>query len=154
LAISTSVPPFIRVHALVFSTWMLLFIAQNALVVSGRMDVHRRLGIAGAVLVPVMTVLGILTAIRGGRDGWNPGGPFADPEAFLAVGIGDICVFSGFAVAGLCYRRRPTIHKRLMLLATLGGLIWPAITRMSYVAGRPAAMFGLLIGLVLAPCRL
>ena len=151
LAISTSRPLLIHLHALAFSSWMLLFIAQNALVVSGRINIHRRLGIAGAILVPVMTVLGIVTAVRGARDGWNPGGPFADPMAFMAVGIGDICVFSVFAVAGLCCRRRPTLHKRLMLLATLGGLIWPAITRMPYVAGRPVAMFGLLTALVLAP---
>ena len=35
-------------------------------------------------------------------------------------------------------------------LTTLGGLMWPAITRMPYVAGRPILMFGLLGALVLA----
>ncbi len=37
-----------------------------------------------------------------------------------------------------------------MLLATVGGLTWPAITRMPYVAGRPALMFGLFAALMLA----
>ena len=37
-----------------------------------------------------------------------------------------------------------------MLLATPGGLMWPAITRMPYVAGQPILMFGLLGALVLA----
>jgi hypothetical protein len=40
--------------------------------------------------------------------------------------------------------------KRLMLLATVGGLMWPAITGMPYVAGRPILMFGLFGALVLA----
>jgi hypothetical protein len=37
-----------------------------------------------------------------------------------------------------------------MLPATAGWLTWPAITRMPYIAGRPALMFGLLAALVLA----
>ena len=35
-----------------------------------------------------------------------------------------------------------------MLLATVGGLMWPAITRIPYIAGRPVLMFGLLSALV------
>lgn len=151
LPVSTSLRPLVHMHALVFSAWMLLFMVQNTLVAAGRTRVHRRLGITGVVLVPVMITLGVMTAIRGAKDGWNPGGPYPDSLSFMVVGFADIVVFSGFALAGLYYRRRPEIHKRLMLLATVGGLMWPAITRMPYVAGRPALMFGLLAALVLAP---
>ena len=57
----------------------------------------------------------------------------------------DLVVFAALVIAGLAFRRRPDIHKRLMLLATLGGLLPPATTRMGPV--------GLLvfIALVLAP---
>ena len=34
-----------------------------------------------------------------------------------------------------------------MLLATLGGLMWPAITRMPILSGRFVPMFALLVGL-------
>ena len=98
-----------------------------------------------------MVITGLLTAVRGARDGWNPGGPFPDALGFMIVGVGDIAVFTGLAVAGLAWRRRPDVHKRLMLLATLGGLMWPAITRMPIVAGRFVPMFALLSTLVLAP---
>jgi multisubunit Na+/H+ antiporter MnhE subunit len=37
-----------------------------------------------------------------------------------------------------------------MLLGTLAGLMWPAITRMPFVAPHPARMFGLLVALVVA----
>jgi hypothetical protein len=151
IPVATSLQPLIAMHAFVFSAWMLLFLAQNTLVAAGRTNLHRRLGILGAVLIPVMTALGVLTAIRGARDGWNPGGPYADSLSFMVVGLTDILLFSCFSIAGLCYRRRPEIHRRLMLLATVGGLMWPAITRMPYVAGRPALMVGLLATLVLAP---
>jgi hypothetical protein len=102
------------------------------------------------MLVPVMIVLGFMTAVRGARDGWNPGGPYPDSLAFMVVGMADILVFSAFVAAGLYYRRLPEVHKRLMLLGTVGGLMWPAITRMPYVAGRPIVMFAMLSALALA----
>jgi hypothetical protein len=150
LPVSQSFTPLVHVHAIVFTCWILLFVTQSTLVAAGRTDIHRRLGIAGAVLAPCMIVLGSLFAIRGARDGWNPGGPYPDSLAFLIVGMTDILVFSAFVSAGLYYRRQPEVHKRLMLLGTVGGLMWPAITRMPYVAGRPILMFGLLSALVLA----
>ena len=111
---------------------------------------HRRLGVAGAVLASFMVIVGVMTAMRGARDGWNPGGPYPDSLAFMIVGLVDVLIFAGFVTAGLYFRRRAELHKRLMLLATVGGLMWPAITRMPYVAGRPILMFGLLGALVLA----
>jgi hypothetical protein len=151
VSVSPSVAPLVHAHAIAFSGWILLFLVQSTLIAAGRADVHRRLGVAGAVLAAFMIVLGLMTAVRGARDGWNPGGPYPDSLAFMIVGFVDILVFAGFAAAGLYFRRRPELHKRLMLLATVGGLMWPAITRMPYVAGRPVLMFGLLGALVLAP---
>src|SRR5687767_8602312 len=149
--ISPSVPVIVHLHAALFSAWILLLVTQVSLVVTGRVAVHRRLGGLTAGLIPLMVITGLLTAVRGARDGWNPGGPYPDALGFMFVGIADIAVFSGLAVAGLAWRRRPDVHKRLMLLSTLGGLMWPAITRMPIVAGRFVPMFALLSALVLAP---
>jgi hypothetical protein len=63
----------------------------------------------------------------------------------------DLLVFASLTAAGLALRGWPEFHKRLMLLGTIGGLMWPAITRMPVVAGRLPLMFGLLAALVLAP---
>jgi hypothetical protein len=101
--------------------------------------------------VLVMVVTGLSTAVRGARDGWNPGGPYPDALSFMFVGIADIAVFTALTTGGLVWRSRPDVHKRLMLLGTIGGLMWPAITRMPLVAGRFPLMFGLLTVLVLAP---
>jgi hypothetical protein len=148
--ISPTLPLALHIHAAVLSLWLLLLLVQTTLVAAGRTDLHRRLGIAGATLLPVILVLGVITAIRGGRDGWNPGGPFADPLEFMIVGLGDIALFTGFVAAGLYWRREPDIHKRLMILGALGGLMWPAITRMPYVAPHAPAMFALLLALLAA----
>jgi hypothetical protein len=69
----------------------------------------------------------------------------------MIVPVGDIAVFTPLVIAGLALRRRPDIHKRLMLLATLGGLLPPAITRIPIIAGRPLLMFAVFTALVLAP---
>ena len=150
LPVSPALPALVHAHALVFSAWIVLFLVQTTLIAADRVHVHRRLGVAGAVLAPFMVILGVVTAMKGGRDGWNPGGPYPDALAFMIVGLVDVLIFAGFVTAGLYFHRRAELHKRLMLLATVGGLMWPAITRMPYVAGRPIVMFALLGALVLA----
>jgi hypothetical protein len=148
--VSPYLPALVHVHAIVFSAWLVLLLVQTTLIASGRIRVHRRLGYAGVVLAVAVVVLGIATAIRGGRDGWAPGGPYPDALGFMIVGLGDIAVFTTFIALGLVYRSRPALHKRFMILGTVGGLMWPAITRMPGVAGRPALMFALLLALVFA----
>lgn len=143
-------PTFVHVHASVFTVWVLLFFGQTTLVAAGRTDLHRRLGVVGGLLAGLMIVLGFVTAVYGARNGHNPGGPYPDSLAFLVVGLGDILLFSGFVGIALYYRRRREAHKRLMLLATISGFLWPAITRMPYVAGRFLPMFGLMVLFVLA----
>jgi len=140
----------VYLHASVFTVWVLLFLAQTALVAAGHTRLHRRLGVAGGVLAGLMIILGLATAIHGARNGHNPGGPYPDALAFLVVGLTDIFLFSVFVIASLYCRRRREVHKRLMLLATIGGLLWPAITRLPYVRGRFLPMFALLTLFVLA----
>src|SRR5215468_7981998 len=40
----------VRLHAALFTTWVLLFVVQTSLVATRRVAVHRRLGLAVAVL--------------------------------------------------------------------------------------------------------
>jgi hypothetical protein len=149
--ISPSLPLVVHLHAIAFSGWIVLLGVQAGLVLRGKVRTHRRLGWLGAGLLPVMVLTGLATAVTGARDGWNPGGPYRDALAFMFVGVADIAVFTSLTVAGLRLRHRPELHRRLMLLGTIGGLMWPAITRMPVLAGRPLLMFGVLGLLVLAP---
>jgi hypothetical protein len=149
--VSQSLPLVVHAHAVLFTAWIFVFVTQVTLVLGDRAGVHRRLGSAAAWLVPMMVATGLLTAVRGARDGWNPGGPYQDAFAFMFVGVADLIVFLSLTAAGLALRRRPELHKRCMLLGTLGGLMWPAITRMPIIAGRVPLMFGVLAALVLAP---
>ena len=141
--VSRSLPLLIHAHAIVSAIWLILLIVQTTLVAAGRIDLHRRLGIAGAVIATLVVVLGVMTAIKGAREGWNPGGPFADSRGFLVVTLGDILLFAGFVSAGLIFKSSREAHKRLMILGTLAGLMWPAITecRMSRPGPRECLPF-------------
>jgi hypothetical protein len=135
--------PLVHLHGVLSTSWLLLFLAQVSLVARRKVAVHRRLGVAGAVIAALVLVVGCLTAVEGARRGVTPpGGP--PPLAFLSVPLGTILAFGTLAAAGLYYRRKPETHKRLMLLATIS-IVTPAfarIGRLIEVAGPPLAIGG------------
>src|SRR5579871_4481109 len=49
----------IHIHAVVFSSWILLLLAQTSLVTIGQVGWHRKLGVLGAVIAFMMVVLGV-----------------------------------------------------------------------------------------------
>jgi hypothetical protein len=134
--------PLLHVHGAMFTSWMVLVLVQALLVAVNRTDVHRRLGVAGGALALTMPVVGMAVAIAAAKNGVTvPGGP--PPLQFLAIPVGDLVVFASLVAAGLALRRRTELHKRLMLMATIG-LLTPAIARLPLVgAAGPLAFFGL-----------
>jgi FtsH-binding integral membrane protein len=139
------------VHGLIFSAWIIVFLAQATLVARRRIDWHRRLGLAGAALVVAMIVSGLFTAIASARSGHTPL-PAIPPLAFLAVPLFDIAVFGVLAGTGLRFRRQTDAHRRFMTLATIG-ILSPAIARLPIEfiqTWGPLAFFGLQDLLVLA----
>jgi len=131
----------VHVHAALFTTWVCLFIVQTALVASRRVAVHRRLGVAGAVLAGAMVVAGTSIAVATAARGSAPPGMTA--VTFLAIPLFDMVLFSGFVSAALVARRNREAHKRLMLLAYVS-IITAAIARLPGVLPLgPPAFFGL-----------
>lgn len=105
-------PPFLLyVHAPLFAGWVLLFIAQAALVYVGRTRWHRRLGLVGLVIGAAMppVTLGLRLA-EGSGDG----------DGFLIVTLFDLLAFATTFWLAVYWRRRPDRHRRLMLMATCG----------------------------------
>lgn len=114
----TSAPlkPLLHLHGFLFTSWLILLLAQVTLVAAGRTDLHRRLGVAGGVLASLMVVVGPIIAIHSARGEFSPKLP--DALSFLVVPLFDILVFAILVGAGLYYRSQPQTHKRLMLVAT------------------------------------
>ena len=141
--------PLLHLHGLVMSSWFLLFIIQAKLVAARRVDLHKKLGILAALVACAVLVVGPLTAIAAARAGHTPGPP---PLVFLVVPIGDMVVFGSLVGAGLWFRKRPEIHKRLMLLSCVG-ILAAAIARIPIDAistAGPLVYFGLTDLFVLA----
>jgi hypothetical protein len=136
-------------HGIVASAWLLLFLMQATLVATRRVGVHRRLGMVGSVLAVILIVLGFLTTIESTRRGYDLSGdltrtfvPRGAPPltaAERAAGIlGPLSVFLNFGLlvaAGLWYRHRPDIHRRLMLFALIPLAGEPIIHLVGYLVG-------------------
>lgn len=144
-------PVLLHLHGLVFSSWLVLFLTQTALVAANRTRVHRRLGIAGAVIAVLMILVGTSTAIIRAKQGAAP--PGIPPLEFLTVPLVDMLVFPILVGAGFYFRRRVDVHKRLMLLATVS-ILPAAVARLPFAFIQqtgPLAFFGL-ADLFIVPC--
>jgi hypothetical protein len=51
--------PLYQLHGALFTAWIVLLVVQTAVVTGRRTDIHRTLGIAGAVLAAIMFVVGV-----------------------------------------------------------------------------------------------
>src|SRR5687768_6815056 len=136
--------PLLHLHGVVFSAWLVLLVIQTVLVAANRTRVHRRLGVAGAVVAVLVVLVGTLTALIRARIVEVPPGT-ASPLVFLTIPLGDMLMFAILVGAGFYFRRRADVHKRLMLLATIA--ILPAATaRLPFAFIQqvgPIAFFGL-----------
>ena len=116
------------VHGVVFTGWIVLFVAQTWLVAGGRTELHRKIGPFGAVLAVAMVVLGTLGALIAARRVTGFVGIPIPPLQFLAIPIFDMILFPTFVWLAIAQRRNPQSHKRWMLLATVN-LLTAAIAR-------------------------
>lgn len=116
----------LHLHALAFTFWVLLGVAQPALIARGRPDLHRRLGVGGAVLAVMVWLLGNIAAVEAIETGYRGVG---DPYAFYAVTFFSIQAFGLIVALGIYWRERPDTHKRLMLLSS-ASILEAAVGRM------------------------
>ena len=120
-------PTVVRVHAFVFTAWMLILTAQVLLVVRDRVALHRRLGWFAAAWACVMAVLGPWAAIESLVVSAQSSS--IDP-AFLSVNLVDIAGFLALLAWGIKLRGNPAAHRRMMILATVS-LADPGFSRFS-----------------------
>jgi hypothetical protein len=112
---SFAAPPLVHAHALVFMGWVGIYLAQNALVYTGNVALHRRLGWLAAVWVVPMLALGLgvtLALVRGGRVPF-----FFTPQQFLIFDPMTLFGFAGLTAAAIRLRRHSDWHRRLHFCA-------------------------------------
>jgi hypothetical protein len=115
----TDLPAIVHVHAVVFSIWVLVLVAQAAVVVAGNVALHRRLGAAAMAYGALVFFVGLLVSVGAPvvrvRSGFYP----------LEVGgivtlynLTDMLLFGAFLALAFAYRARPALHKRWIVAAS------------------------------------
>jgi hypothetical protein len=122
--------PLLHLHGLLFSAWTLFFLAQTTFVARGKLGDHRSWGLAGISLATAMVIVGFAAADEVLARRLAAG--FGDrARAFHIVSTSMAALFGVFVAAAIACVRRPEVHKRLMLLATIT-VLPPAIARVFY----------------------
>jgi hypothetical protein len=117
-------------HGVVLLVWLLLFLSQSLLVATRRVGWHRRLGLTSILLLALIVPFSYTTTVGMVRRGFDLSGDLhADPHpqpgkeldasTTSVFNFAGLLIFTVLAVAAVCYRRRPEIHKRLMLFANI-----------------------------------
>ena len=122
--ISTFAAPWpVHLHAVAFMGWVGFFMLQVWLACSGREALHRRLGWAGAALVPILLVIGAAILFRMMRNAAVP--PFWTYAYFLTMNMVSLIAFAILTAAAIRLRKDTRWHRRLMFCGMAALTITP-----------------------------
>jgi len=107
------------IHGSAMTAWVIVFLVQTVLIPARKLRVHMKLGWVGVAVAVVVSLSGFTLAVQSVRS--IPSLPFWGMEyrQFLMVMVTEVTVFSLFVLAGVLSRKKPTIHRAMMLLATI-----------------------------------
>ena len=130
------IPAYLHIHGAAMTAWYVLLLLQTTLIAMRRRAVHRRLGVAGAVIAAVIVFLNPLVVVWSVAH-QSPGTPI---ELTALIVIGDLLVMAIFAILAalaIHWRRYPETHSRMLILASIA-VAGPALGRFSLnLAGTP-----------------
>lgn len=128
------IPSYLYVHGVVLTTWFALVVAQTCLVAAHRTDLHRRLGIVAVVVAVLILPISAFVVVHAAQRAQGAITPLLRLEV-----VGDLLSlvwFGGFVAAAVYFRRRPDVHKRLMV-ASCFTIYGPVFARLQLVYGLP-----------------
>jgi hypothetical protein len=133
--VTQQIVSLVILHGIAMSAWIILLAVQSALIVGGNRKLHMTLGVGGVVLAGLLVVLGLATAISSVH--YNPDGykEIWGARRFLSLMLTNILGFGILAGIGLKNRKRPEIHRPMMLLATLFVAGPAGLFRIPYLSG-------------------
>ena len=116
----------IHVHGAIMTLWMVVLFVQTALISAHKVRWHMTLGLFGFGLACAMAIIGPFAATDSLRRGVGVLG--LDAKTFYVIPLSAIFIFAVLAFFAYRYRRQSAIHKRLILIASIG-LIDAAVGR-------------------------
>jgi hypothetical protein len=150
-------PFYLYLHGVLGTAWFALVIAQAGLIANRNFTRHRQLGWCGVGLVAAMIGLGVYTSTHMVPRNAAAHPPLTDADIQLYSGVtaadlaGFILIPTLIALA-VWFRRRPDIHMRLLLIATIE-VTGPAVARIAswgsgFIAIIPIIVLSLMATLV------
>jgi hypothetical protein len=115
--ITPPIRTLIIVHGISLSAGVVMFLVQSVLIATGKRRVHMLLGRVAAVLAAFILVSGLWFNLASFR--------LAPPafvlwtltmKQFMVLGFYTLLMFACFVSVGVWYRRRPEIHRPIMLV--------------------------------------
>jgi hypothetical protein len=110
-------------HGVAMLGWILIFTLQPLLVAKGNLRAHMTIGKLAAFFAAGLVTLGLLVAIYSARVSppqmklWT-----LSPKPFMAVPFFTLLFFGLYVGIGVWKRKRPEIHRPMMMIATLAAL--------------------------------
>jgi FtsH-binding integral membrane protein len=123
-------PLLLWFHGAAFSAWIVVFIAQSALVRVRKVSVHRTLGWFGAALAATMVASSFSVSVVMVRFDRTALGK--DVSSFLSVLWCDMIIFGACMALAIYFRKRPEYHRRLVFMASCQ-LMQAAFVRFHYI---------------------
>jgi hypothetical protein len=118
--ITPPIRSLVILHGSAMAAWMVLFLVQPLLILSGNRKAHMRLGVLASFFAAAVVLLGFKLGIESARV--KPEGIVQfgmHPKQFMAIPLMSILFFAGFISAAIACRRRPPLHRAFMLTGTL-----------------------------------
>jgi len=117
--ISPQLMTLVLVHGTAMTAWLVLFFVQSLLIPTRKLRVHMKLGWVAAAVALVVSGTGFMVAVQSVRP--VPTIPFWGMayRQFLMVMLAEVSLFTLFVLAGVLSRKKPKIHRSMMLLASL-----------------------------------
>ena len=135
-----NVPAISHVHAAVFYSWTLVFLAQTWLAANRKLTRHREWGVVGVALATTMVFVGMAAAITSLKQSTAEG--FGEAvRAFTVIPVSGLVFFVALFTIALMKVRQAETHKRLMLVATVS-LLQAAVGRWFLIFIAPVPLGG------------
>ena|SRR2546427_1260658 len=153
---TSQIVSLIVAHGLAMFSWVIFFFIQSILVVIGNRRLHMAIGPIGGVIAATIVILRSIAASLSVHFNAELYKPFGEARFFLVEMLTEMVLFGTLVRIGMAYRRRPEIHRPMMLLATVS-IISGSISRCPYIVNLavlpPLYVYGPALLFGIARCR-
>jgi hypothetical protein len=138
----SDLPPLrvvLHVHGLIFTAWLALFVAQTQFIAARRVRLHTKVGVGGVFLAFLVVASGLAAMFVSAATPRMTQLGVTSAQASI-VPLLSIMPFAVLVTAGVAWRHRASLHRRLMLLAMISVVGPPTARLIVFLGGRQQAL--------------